>query len=244
LILHTFSLSPETLRKYLLRSLKRFQVYITISFLLFGLYLAWFAGPVHWPTAIIISAVIALAYFLIIFFNYRQQIRLLYSVRIELDGSGIIYHQLGAEPLRISRADVVRVQEREDGLWIETVDPRINMLVPLGLSRDGDEVVRLMLKKWASVEPLIRNSLDPHRWLRIVIYLLAILILLFANTLWIIIPLSAAVFVYGVYAERRLARVYDFTPGVKRMYSMAFSFLIFVITMKSCIMLTSAMIAP
>jgi hypothetical protein len=237
LIMHTFALSPESVRKYLRRTLVRFQVFVTISFLLFGLYLAWFSGPIYWPAAITIMLLVALTYFLVIFYHYRQQVRQLYSIRFELDGSGIIYRERGADPLRISRADILRAKERKDGLWIESVDPRFDLLVPSGLSRNGDEVVRTMVQRWLPIEPLREPVGGRHRRLRYLIYLAAFIVLLYANSLWTILPLGAAVFVYGVTVETRLARAYQHIPGMQRMYSMAFSFLFFIIMMKSCFLL-------
>jgi hypothetical protein len=241
-MLHTFSLSPETLRKYLLRTIWRFQLVVTLSFLLFGLYLAWLAGPLHMQAAVAITIIIALAYFFIIFFNYRQQIRLLYSVRVELDGSGIIYRQHNQEPLRISRADIIDVAEHPDGLLIQTTDSRIFMLIPFGLARDGDEVVRRMLQKWGQAVPPSQPKRRSGRWQRFLGYFFALLIILFANNLMILIPFGVLLFVFVVHSERRLRQDYTALPGSNRMSGMAFSFLFFVLAMKSCIMFSSLLI--
>lgn len=214
----------------------RFQIIVTVSFLAFGLYLAWFARPVQWPRVLPIIGIIALVYFVVIFFNYRQQVRLFYSIRYELDGSSIIYRQVGQDLRRIMRADISQAQQRRDGLWIKTVDESMSMLIPKGLARDGDEDFRQTLDAWVGIEPAVEG----RRTRKVSLVLLAIagalLILVFANSLWIIAPMGVALVLLGAIAERQMTRSYSLTPGAARMYSMAFSFLIFILIMKSCML--------
>lgn len=232
-MLRTYALSPDTLRRFLWRTLLRFQVIVTLSFLVFGLYLALFAKPVDWSFASLIMFVIGLAYFFIIFFNYRQQARMLFSVRYDIDGNSIIYRQRGQDVLRIMRADITYVLERGDGLWIETRDPRVRLLIPYGLARDGDADMLNTLQAWTEVERRADHR-NPLPWLLIIGLLGALLILLFANTLYLILPLGALLVAFALFTERRVGRNYPTFPGIVRMYSMAFSFLIFIILMKSC----------
>jgi hypothetical protein len=200
----------------------------------FGLYLALFARPIRWPIVAPMLLVIGLAYFLIIFFHYRQQLRLLYSVRIELDGSGVIYRQLGEEPLRISRADIVRARERRDGLLIETVDRRMSILVPRGLARDGDEAVRRDISAWVRIEPAAPPERERLFWARAAAYTVAFLTLLFIDQFWLALALAAGLFAFSTYTEMRLTQVHYDSPGVVRLYSSALTFVIFIILMKSC----------
>src|SRR5574338_1164844 len=121
-MLRIYALAPETLRRMMRRTFWRFQALVTASFLVFGLYLAFLAGPVRWQVAGPILILIALAYFFVIFFYYRVQLRVLYSARYEIDGSSISYRQAGQNVLRIMRTDIASVRVRKDGLWIETND--------------------------------------------------------------------------------------------------------------------------
>ena len=54
LLLHTFALSPVTLNKFLRRSFWRFQLISTLSFLVFGVYLALNPQPVNWPVLLVL----------------------------------------------------------------------------------------------------------------------------------------------------------------------------------------------
>jgi len=240
-MVRVFALAPETLRRMLRRTLLRFQALVTVSFLAFGLYLASTPGPVRWQIAGPIVAVIALAYFLVIFFNFRQQLRLLYSVRYEVDNSSIVYRQAHQEPLRIMRADISGVIERGDGLWVETVDGA-GLLVPYGLSGSGDEEMRGALEGWIGIRQLNRQRHIPVGRLLLIGLGGSLLVLIFANRLEVIVPLGVLALLYGLYTERRVNLQQDSTPGHVRMYNMAFSFLIFVIVMKSCLITLSLLL--
>jgi hypothetical protein len=182
-----------------------------------------------------VVVVIALVYFVILFFNYRQQLRLLYSVRVDLDGSSIAYRQAGQEPQRVMRGAIARVLEHKDGYLIETSDPRFHLMIPNGLARDGDEAVRTALMTWSGIVPLPRHrSSEPA--LSLFGFVSAVFVLVFVNSLWIVIPLGIFIFFWGFYAERRLARASTVLPGTIRMYNSALAFLLFVILMKSCIL--------
>lgn len=230
----TYALAPETVQRMLRRTFWRFQLLVTASFLVFGLYLAFFAGPVRWELAGPMVFLIALAYFFIIFFNYRSQLRLLYSIRYELDGSSIIYRQVNQDPLRIMRADILAVEPRRDGLLIHTVDSEVKLLVSFGLARTGDSDVRGTLDAWVGIGPEEKRPSAPMRRLMTFGVGSSLLILLFANSLLSTIVLGILVVVLGVVTERRLIHVQEAPPGVVQMYNMAFSFLVFVLVMKSC----------
>jgi hypothetical protein len=233
-MLRTYALSPSALRRYLMRTCWRFQGIVTLSFLTFGLFMASAGQPINWLVAGPVVLVIALAYFLIIFLNYRQQMRLLYSVRVELDGSSIIYRQAGNPPHRVMRGAILGVRETRNGLLIETDDPRLDLFVPFGLSRDGDSEVRRALAAWSQFEPMRKNHIPGAWWMVIGGVIAALAILLFANSLWMVALLGVALFAYGTYLENRLQRSIRVVPGMVRMVTMAFTFLIFVVVMKSC----------
>ena len=233
-MLRTYALSPAALRRILMRTFWRFQIIVTLSFLAFGLFLASGGQPINWLAAGPVVFVIALAYFFIIFYNYRQQMRLLYSVRIELDNSSIIYRQAGMAPHRVMRGAILGVHEMKEGLLIETDDARLNLFVPFGLSRDGDTDVRRALAAWSQFEPLRRTYPTGGWWWVGGGVAAAIAILLFANRLWLVAGLGVILFAYGSYLENRLQRSINASPGMVRMVTMAFTFLIFVVVMKSC----------
>lgn len=235
-MLRTYALSPAALRRILMRSFWRFQIIVTLSFLAFGLFLASGGQPINWLAAGPVVVIIALAYFFIIFFNYRQQMRLLYSVRIELDSSSIIYRQAGMAPHQVMRGAILSVHEMKDGLLIETDDARLDLFVPFGLSRDGDSEVRRALAAWSQFEPMRRTYPSGAWWLVIGGVMAALAILLFANRLWLVAMLGVILFAYGTYLENRLQRSINVAPGMVRMVTMAFTFLIFVVVMKSCLL--------
>jgi hypothetical protein len=234
-VLHTYALAPATLRRYLNRSQARLQAVVTLSFVAFGAYLLFDRRPVAPGLVVPVVVVIALVYFVILFFNYRQQLRLLYSVRVDLDGSSIAYRQAGQEPQRVMRGAIARVLEHKDGYLIETSDPRFHLLIPNGLARDGDEVVRMALIEWSGIVSLPKRR-SPEPALNLFGFASAVVVLVFANSLWIVIPLGIFIFIWGFYAERRLERSPRILPGTVRMYNSALAFLLFVLLMKSCIL--------
>ena len=235
--MRTYPLAPETIRTYLLRAFWRFQLMVTVSFLVFGVFLTTSPNPIHWGWAVSLVVVIALSYFILIFYYYRRQMRVLYSLRIEIGSSYITLRQVWREPLFISRADVEEVSEQIDGLHIKTIDPRLKMVVPYGLAREGDEDVRRELANWLPIVPLPYRVSKTSRLTFWFSLLASLLILMFANSLWVALPLGAFLFIFGTYAEQRLNQTYKVEPYVTQSYSLAFSFLIFLILIKSCLLL-------
>jgi hypothetical protein len=209
---------------------------VTFSYALFGLYLVLFAQPVRWSIVAPILAATSLAYFFLIFFHYRQQVRLLYSVRIELDGSGINYRVYGLEDVRISRADITSVFERPRGLLVQTIHNR-EVFLPSGLARDGDGMLREALGSWVTIHPLPQR-LSVRRRMHLYLLAGAALVLLFANTVWLVIPLVMMLLFLATVGENRLNRRHDFEPGMARLYGIAYTFVIFAVVMKSCLLVT------
>jgi hypothetical protein len=235
-VLRTYALAPQTLRRLLRQTFWRFQIFVTASFLAFGLYLGLFSGPVRWQIAGPAVGVIALAYFFIIFNHYRQQLRILYSVRYEIDGSSIIYRQVSQAPIRISRADIRRVIILKNGLWVETVYAGQKLLIPYGLAREGDADFRATLEAWVEqIEGLPAARLDTRWRAWLPGFLAALLGLLFANSLWLILLVGAGALIYGLFIERRLFKNQDALAGSSRTYGMAFGFLFFILILKTCL---------
>ena len=232
----TFPLAPETIRMMLLRSRLRAQLIVTITFLVFAVSVTSSGQPVNgWVVGGVI-AVLFLADFATIFFSYRSQLRALYSVRIEINSRQVVFRQFNHEPVVINRADVEDLTETRDGLLITTPYARLKMLIPRGLAKNGDFEVRRILSEWA---PIDRRQIAGRRtsWLMFWFSVLAgLFILMFANSLLIAVPLGVFLFFFGTYAERRLNSTYDVDPRIIRSYSIAFSFLIVVVMMKSCLM--------
>lgn len=233
--MRTFALSPDTIRRQLRRVFWRFQIMVTLSFLAFGGYLA-LNQPVNWAIAAPILAVIALVYFLIIFIHYRQQQRTLNSFRLDAAQSSLTLRQWGQPPLMIARGHIYAIQDRKDGLWIYTADPRIRMHIPRGLDGDGDQVIRALLASWKHVERVYNIRGNPDRITTWLMLIGSVLILLFGNTLYVIVPVAVFLFAFGTYAERRILITHDLGINVSRLYSMAFGFLIFMIAMKTCVL--------
>jgi hypothetical protein len=241
-MLRSYALAPETVRRLLQSSFWRFQIIAAASFLAFGLYLVSLARPVDWGVAGPMVGIVALAYFFIIFFNFRQQLRTFYSLRYEIDDSSITFRQIRQQPLHISRANIVSVEKRKNGLLIKTTDPGPGLFVPSGLAREGDNDFLTTLQTWVSVtapdaQPNVR------RWVWLFSLGGSFLVLLFANNLWIVLALGVFLFAFGIYTERRLNRYPSILPETTNMYNMAFSLLILVILMKSCL-LGFSLIAP
>jgi hypothetical protein len=240
-MLRTYSLAPDTVRRVLRRTFWRFQGFSALSFLGFGLYLAILAQPVDWQMAGPMVGIIALVYFLIIFYNFRQQLRFLYSVRYEIDDSSITYRQLKQPPLHISRAIITRAQERKDGISIETSDSRIKLFVPCGLAREGDADFYTTLHAWVTVQPEALSPSGAEIWVWIAALASSFLILVLANSLWISLALTLFFIIFGLYVDRRLKRSPNLLPSTIRTYNMAIGFLVFVILMKSCLLGYSAL---
>jgi hypothetical protein len=233
-MLRAYALAPETIRRLLSRTFWRFQFIALLSFLGFAGYLAMMAGPIQWGVAGPILGLIAAAYFFIIFFNLRQQLRMLYSARYEIDDSSVVYRQIKQLPLHISRANIVKVSERPDGIWIETTSPKSNLFVPYGLARDGDLDIYNTLQLWVKVMPLERRRRIAS-WLLVFILASSLLVLLFANNLWLVLGLGLFILTFGTYAETRLRKNNSVPFTTIRMYNMAFSFLVIIIFMKACL---------
>ncbi len=234
-MLRTYALAPDTIRRFLKRTFWRFQLIALLSFLGFSGYLALMSGPIQWDVAGPIVVIIALAYFFIIFFNIRQQLRSLYAIRYEIDDSSVIYRQQKQMPIQISRANILQVHERTDGIWIETTTPNTDLFVPFGLAREGDTDFYNTLQAWVKIQPLSRKRRF-SAWLWLFGLGGSLLVILFANNLWVIIPLGLFFLAFGAYAEQRLKRASNVPFTTIRMYNMAFSFLIVVITMKACLL--------
>ncbi len=234
-MLRSYVLAPDTVRRFLRRTYWRFQVICGLSFLGFALYMIILNHPVDLQAAGPIFAVIALAYFFIIFFNYRQQLRTLYSARYEIDDSSITYRQVHQQPLHISRANIVNVQERDDGILIETTDPGILLFIPRGLAREGDSQFLSTLQAWTKVQsaPTKRGY---KLWLWVFGLIGSVLVLFFVNNLWLVLAMGIFILAFGLYAERRLKVFRQVSLGTVRMYSMAFSVLMLVIVMKACLL--------
>ena len=238
----TYGLARQTIRRQMRRTFWRFQIFVTVSFLAFGIYLALNA-PVNWWVAGPITFIIALAYFLLIYFHDRQQRRILYSLRIEVTPSFITRRQVFEDPFTINRANVTLIEERVDGLHIRTTDPRLRMFIPNGLAGVGDQEIRAILRKWGQFKPLPRAHNGPRRLLFWFSVIGSFLILLFVNNLWLMIALGIFLFAFGTYAEYRLSHREHVDVMVTRSYSLAYSFLIFVIVMKSCFLAFIALIS-
>ncbi len=234
-MLRTYVLAPETVRRFLRRTYWRFQAICGLSFLGFALYMMILSRPVDLQVAGPIVVIIALAYFFIIFFNYRQQLRTLYSARYEIDDSSITYRQVHQQPLHISRANIIQVQEREDGILIETTEPGHGLFIPFGLAREGDSDFQSTLQAWTKYLPTPKKR-SVKTWLWVFGLIGSALVLLFANNLWLVLALGIFMLAFGLYAERRLRRFRNIPLGTVRMYSMAFSILMLVILMKACLL--------
>jgi hypothetical protein len=234
-MLRTYALAPDTIRRFLRRMFWRVQIIALLSFLGFGGYLAFLASPIHWEVAGPMVAIIALAYFFIIFFNLRQQLRAYYAVRYEIDDSSVVCRQAKQIPNHISRANIVRVDEQPEGIFIVTTSPKTNLLVPFGLAREGDTDFYNTLQAWVEIRPLPRKRrLEPWLWL----FGLggSLLVLLFANSLWVILPLGLVMLVSGITTGRRLKRANSQPIETMRTYNMSFSLLMIIITMKTCLL--------
>jgi hypothetical protein len=231
-----YALAPSTIRGLLWRSIIRLHVIVTLSFLAFGLFLSLQVRPLNWTPILLIVAITALVYFLVLFYHFRRQMRFLYSVRLELDASGITLRQFQQETLRVARADVYAVKPGKDNLMVHTVNPHAWIELPYGLIGAGDEDLRDTLAVWTGVEKLPPRPQARNRvvfWLSV---LAGLLILLYANSLIVAVPLGVFLLTFGMYVERRVGKTYDMGLQISRTYSLAFSFLIFLIVMKSCLL--------
>jgi hypothetical protein len=235
-MLRTYALAPNTIRRLLGRTFWRFQMIALASILGFSGYLALQEGPIQWGVAGPILGLIAMTYFFIMFFNMRQQLRTLYSARFEIDDSSVVYRQLKQLPQHISRANIVQVSERPDGIWIENTNPKSNLFIPYGLARDGDSDIFSTLQLWVKVEPLERRR-RIGGWLVVFGAVGALLVLLFANNLWLILSLGLFILAFGTYAEYRLRKNNSVPFTTIRMYNMAFSFLVIIIFLKACLII-------
>jgi hypothetical protein len=240
-MLRIYALAPETVRRIMRGTYWRFMALATASMLVFGLYLGFLAGPVRWSVAGPIFGLVALAYFFVIFFQYRAQLRLLYSVRYEIDGAGVAYRELGKDAQRILRAEIASVRELKNGLLVEQAEEGPKLLIPRGLAREGDADFRETLGAWTGIIPKEARPKPPLGPQLAIALGGSLLVLLFANSLIVILPLLVAVLITGFGLERRIESSGDHGPGLARMYSFAFSFLIFVMMMKTCLIAVTAL---
>ena len=235
----SYVLAPNTLRRIMRAVFWRFQLIVIISFLGFGLFLARSGRAIHWALVLPMVGVIALVYFLVIFLYYRQQIKLLYSIRYEVDGNGIIYRQIGQPSMRIGRADIAAIREGKDGIQIETVTPGVNLQIPRGLAQSGDRDLREILNAWSVIQPAEHNQNNP--WLGLIFTgaAVALLIVFLTNNLWVTMPLVLFLVGFAIYSNRWMLKIPSSKPGMARMYSFAISFLVFMAIMKSLLLAMS-----
>lgn len=232
-----FALAPRTIRRRLLRSVLRFQAIAGGSLLLFGAYLGLFAQPIQWRIVTPILLITALIYVLIAVVSYRFLLRTLYSVRVELDAAGVVYREGSALPQRIARADLTAVIERKDGYLLLGQNRKQAVLVPRGLENDGDAVLRKMLERWFVGNPTPARPLRAIWAARIIALGGSALALLYANTIWWVSASAGFLLLYGLWAENRLIQRGERLQTVQRMYSLAFAFVLFMLSMKTCLIL-------
>jgi hypothetical protein len=233
--MRSYALAPETIRGYLRRTLLRFHIVVVLCFLAFGVFLVSRPDTIQWTLVLTIVAVTAVAYFTVIFDFYRRQLRAMVSIRIEITNSSIVFRQKDREPIVIHRADVIEVQARKDGLLVLTSYKNIWLLIPYGLSGEGDADVLRELSTWIGLEilPALRNSLISRVfWLCV---LSGLLIVIFANSLVTAVIMGALLLLFGIYFEQWM-KSYEVELRVIRTYNMGFAFLVFVIVMKSCLL--------
>lgn len=235
-MLRTYFLSPETLRRMIRRAFWRFQFVVTATFLALCANFYLLGDPVNWNVAGPILIFLAFIYFLLIFINYQQQLRLLLSLRYEVDGNSISLRQIGHPTLSVFRADITAVNENDRGVQIYTANPRVHLLIPKGLSRNGDEDFHLTLIQW---HPDRFTQSTTNRWLSRSLWIgvpIGLLIILFVNSLWLFWVAMVLVTGYTLFIEQLLMRALDTQPGYYRMVNLAFSFLFLIVIIKSCLM--------
>ena len=207
---------------------------VTLSFVLLGVYLLLGAKPIRIEVLAPILLIVCLVYFYVIFYQYRRQLRVLYSVRVKIDGNGITYFELGQKPKRVTKNDFISVEERQHGFWVTSAAHQNGIFLPIGLVSDGDAEVRGLIETWGPLRRLERHKNSVRVKLQWITFTGAAMILLYANHLWIVIALGIFLFAFGTYTEMRLIRVHDVEPGITRLYSASYAFIVFLICVKSC----------
>lgn len=231
-----YAISPRSLRKMLRRLVLRSHAVAAAGFVFFGLYLILFAPAVKPGLLFLILSIVALAYFLVIFFQYRHELRVLYSIRVEINPVGIIYREIKQLAVLITSQNYGGAEEQHRGLLVQLKVPPHELFIPHGLIGDGDFELRQILASWGPFRKLERRRLKLLFRLRLVSFTGAVLILLWINQMWVVVSLGVFLFLFGTYTEMRLMHVHSAEPGVTRLYSASYAFLVFTVLMKSCLL--------
>lgn len=233
----TYSLAQTTIRRQLRRSFVRFQIAVVFILLILAGYL--FAdSQIRWAVGLPIFLIVLAAYIWITITHFRREWRFLHSLRVDLTPNELRLYLDNRPPAAVERRSVFAVQETHQGLYVSAYDYR-HLTVPFGLSEDGDLQVRETLSSWTWIRPIpaYRHLSDAPLVIGLVV---AMFVLVMVNTLYPALIVGGSLVVYYIYVYFRVRWVIQLDPQVFRSYTMALSFMIFIIIMKTCILIPFA----
>lgn len=230
----TYSLAQDTIRRQLRRAFVRFQ--IAVFFILF--ILAGFLFT-DWVVGLPIFLIVMAAYVFITVTHFRRERRFLHSLRVDLTPDDLRLYLDYHPPAAVERRNVFAVQETHEGLYVSSYDTK-HLTVPFGLADDGDQQVRATLSDWTWIRPIpaYRHLSDVPLFIGLVV---AMTVLVMVNTLYPALIVGGALVLYYLYVYFRVRWVFHLDPEVFRSYTMALTFMIFIIVMKTCILIPIAL---
>lgn len=234
----TYRLSQDFIRAVIRRIwwVYALVIILVISAIVVGNFYAYQeSGMIYWE-AIILEVVMTMAVIAgSVFFNIRSQQSILRSIRIELGEDGISRSQLRIPPVHIARAEIAEIRTMGKGLCVQSVDKYRNLAILTGLVDENgapaDAEIRATLESWSPIKPA-PASLNVKAILLNVAVLAAIIVIYFAQQIWIVLPLWLALVGYLLYGLIQLRHYQGVDPRYRRNLTLTYGILIFLTGLK------------
>lgn len=202
-----------------------------------------FSDPaVRWLVGLPIFLAVLAAYIYITITHFRRERHFLENLRVDLTSKDLRLHLDGRSPLSVEGRDVFSVEETYEGLAIATYDYR-KLTIPSGLAGDGDDQVRDMLTGYTWIRPIPAYRYLPDLPLFVGLTV-ALVVLVMVNTLYSALFVGGGLLLYFTIVYLRVRWVFHIDPQVFRSYTLALSFMMFIIIMKTCILIPIHQMGP
>lgn len=235
----SYRLSQATIRRKLRLAFIRFQ--LAVIFLLAVLAGYLFSDPsLRWVAGLPIFLGVLALYGWIAVLHFRHERRRLHALHVDVTERDLRLFSGELLVHSARREDVYQIQEQHAGLRVSTYDYR-HLTVPFGLAEDGDEKVRDALSTWTHIRPIpaYRYLSD---WPLAIGLLVALFVLVLVNSLETALFFGGALAVYYLLVYLRTRWVYDIDPAAHQSYTLAMSFMIFIVILKLCVLVPMAMV--
>jgi hypothetical protein len=176
-----------------------------------------------WEYVWVLFPVVVLTFAIFAFSVYRvlaQLRRIWESIEIEIGGEYVARRQARIDEKRLSREEVVAVQETERGLIIRARDRSRSMFVPAQLEEQGYEEVKATVLDWAPEEETSSQG-KARKFVLVTSFVLGYLVVLLSWSRWLTLFVGIGMIVFLTYLywlrrhdERAVSLFRKLYPGV------------------------------